>query len=86
MHFRSSSSHLDDYQSDDDDDYEDGETQNHRHPEQFSVVQRISVVQRKTAEGDQVKSLIYIAFVDLFHYIEAFRVQIVLCINDNILL
>jgi hypothetical protein len=52
--YRSISSHLDDYQSDDDDDYEDGETRAHHHPEQFSVVQRISVVQRKTADGDQV--------------------------------
>jgi|FrelakmetLWP11LW_1041352.scaffolds.fasta_scaffold226668_1 hypothetical protein len=66
MGFRSSSSHLDDYQSDDDDDYEDGETQNHRHPEQFSVVQRISVVHRKSAEGDQVLSLSPIALFFLF--------------------
>lgn len=48
---RSSSSHLDDYQSDDDDDYEDGETRNQT--EQFSVVQRISIVQRRVIGVEQ---------------------------------
>jgi hypothetical protein len=48
---------MDDYQSDDDDyDDDDGAGEKHRHPEQFSVVQRRIIV-KKMIEGEEVKKV-----------------------------